>query len=54
VIPTEHDLDLMRLQEPLAAEVAEDSFANRVLQILQQLGCEDRGFVEAEMVVLEG
>jgi len=48
VIPAQHILGLVGLQEAVAAEVAEDPVSDRVLEALQELVGESRGFVEAE------
>ena len=49
VIPGQHILGLMGLQEAVASKMAEDSGPDGVLEALEELGCESRGFVEAEM-----
>jgi hypothetical protein len=48
VIPRQHVFGFVRLQEAVAAKVAEDSFLDRVLEVLQELVGEGRGFVKAE------
>ena len=48
VIPAEHVLGLVGLQEAEAAEVAEDPTSHGVLKALQELVGEGGGFVEAE------
>jgi hypothetical protein len=47
-IPGEHVLGVVRLQEAVAAKVAQDPLPHGVLEALQELGCEAGGFVEAE------
>ena len=46
VIPGEHILGFVGLEEAVAPKMAEDSFADRVLEALQELGREIGGFVE--------
>jgi hypothetical protein len=48
VIPRQHVFGFVGLQEAVAAEVAEDSYSDRVLETLQELVGESRGFVETE------
>jgi hypothetical protein len=48
VIPRQHILRLVGLQEAVASEVAEDPFSHRVLETLQELAGEGGGFVETE------
>jgi hypothetical protein len=48
VIPREHILCLMGLQEAVATEMPQDPGADRVLETLQEFGGEGGGFVEAE------
>jgi hypothetical protein len=48
VIPGEHILGFVGLQDPLASNVAEHPLSDRVLEALQELGREIGGFVEAE------
>jgi hypothetical protein len=48
VIPGQHVLGVVGLQEVVATDVEEDSFAYRALEAFQKLGCEGGGFVEAE------
>jgi hypothetical protein len=50
VIPAEHILGFVGFEEAMATKMAEDSFAYRVLEALQELGRESGGFVEAEVV----
>jgi len=50
VIPAEHILGFVGFEEAMATKMAEDSFAYRVLEALQELGRESGGFVEAEPV----
>ena len=50
VIPAEHILGFVGLEEAMATKMAEDSFAYRVLESLQELGGEIGGFVEMEAV----
>jgi hypothetical protein len=49
VIPAEHVLRVVGLQEAVAAKVAEDPASDRVLETLQELIVEGGGFVEAEV-----
>jgi hypothetical protein len=49
VVPCEHVLGLVGLQEAVAGNVAEHSPADRVLEALEELGGEGGGFVEAEV-----
>ena len=49
VIPGEHVLGVVGLQEAVAAKVPEDPFSDRVLEVLQELVGEGSGFVEAEV-----
>jgi hypothetical protein len=48
VLPGEHVLGLVGLQEAVAAKVPEDPGADGVLEVLQELGGEAGGLVEAE------
>jgi len=48
VIPGENILGVMGLKNPLAPNVAKDPLSDRMLEALQELGSEGRGFVEAE------
>ena len=48
VIPGEHVLGVVELQEAVAAAMPRDPGADRMLEALQELGGEGRGFVEAE------
>jgi hypothetical protein len=50
VLPGEHILGFVGLQDPLAANVAEDPLSDRMLEALQELGRESGGFVEADAV----
>ena len=50
VIPGQHILGFVGLQDTLAAKVAEHAAADGVLEALQELGGESGGFVEAEAV----
>jgi hypothetical protein len=49
VIPAEHVLGLVGLQEAVAAKMSEDPGADRVLEVFQELVGEGGGFVEAEV-----
>jgi hypothetical protein len=48
VIPVEHILGLVGLQEAVASEVAEHSLSDGVLEVHPELGGEGGGFVETE------
>jgi hypothetical protein len=48
VIPAEHILGVVGLEEAMALKMPEDPGADRVLEALDELGREGRGFVEAE------
>ncbi|MFH1762840.1 MAG: hypothetical protein ABIF09_01490, partial [Gemmatimonadota bacterium] len=48
VIPGQHVLGFVGLQEAVACKMAEPSPSDGVLEALQELGCEGCGFVEAE------
>lgn len=49
VIPVEHALGIVGLKEAVTAKVAQDPFSDCVLEVLQDLGGESGGFVEAEV-----
>jgi hypothetical protein len=49
VIPIEHVLSVVGLKEAVTAKVAQDPFSDCVLEVLQELGGESGGFVEAEV-----
>jgi len=49
VIPHEHILCLVGLQEVVTAEVAEDPFSDGVLEVLHESGAEGGGLVEVEV-----
>jgi hypothetical protein len=48
VIPAEHILDLVGFQEAVTANVPQHPLSHGVLEVLPELRCEGRGFVEAE------
>lgn len=48
VIPGQHVFGLVGLEESVAAVMPQDPGADRVLEALQELGGEGRGFVETE------
>ena len=48
VIPAEHILGFVGFEEAMATKMAEDSFAYRMLEALQELGGEIGSFVEVE------
>ena len=48
VIPGQHILGIVGLEEAMALKMPEDPGADRVLEALDELGREGRGFVEAE------
>ena len=48
VLPAEHVLDVVGLQEVVAAKMPEDPGADRELETVQELAGEGCGFVEAE------
>ena len=48
MIPGEHVLGLVGLQEPVAPAMSQDPGTDRVLEALEELGCKVGGFVEAE------
>ena len=48
VVPGEHVLGVMGLQQAVAAKVTKDPLADGVLEAIQELGRETGGFVEAE------
>ena len=48
VVPDEHVLGVMGLQQAVAAKVTKDPLANGVLEAVEELGRETGGFVEAE------
>jgi hypothetical protein len=54
VIPGQHVLGLVGLQEAVAGHVAENPPSDRVLEALQELGGEGGGFVEAKVGVRAG
>jgi hypothetical protein len=54
VIPGQHVLGLVGLQEAVATEVAQHPFSDSMLEALEEFGCESRGFVEAEAGVRVG
>ena len=54
VLPSEHVLGVVGLQEAVADHVAEDPFPDCVLEALQDLTGEGGSFVEAEFVGLGG
>ncbi len=49
VLPGEHILGFVGLQEPVAVAMPQDPGADRVLEALQDLGGEGRGFVKTEV-----
>jgi hypothetical protein len=54
VIPGQHVLGFVGLQEAVAGKMAENSPSDRVLEMLQELGGEGCGFVEAEVGLRTG
>jgi hypothetical protein len=46
VIPGEHILGFVGLQDPLAPNVAKDPLSDRMLEALQEMGSKSGGFVE--------
>jgi hypothetical protein len=54
VIPGEHVVGLVGLQEAVAGHVAEDPPSDRVLEALEETGGEGGGFVEAKVGVRAG